>query len=54
MLEQKRRLDQLVQGRAKVKNKLSTANSHLKSQELKSREELQSLKQSLAQQTEKW
>lgn len=53
MLERKRRLDQLVQGRAEVENKRSTASSDPKSQEKKSREELRSPKQSLAQQTEK-
>lgn len=49
--EQKKRLDQLVEGKAKVEKKLNTANSDLKSQEKKSREEqqqLHTLRQSLA------
>lgn len=50
---QKRRLGQLVEGKARVEQKLGTVNSALKGQEVKSREELHSLTQSLDQQTEK-
>lgn len=53
MQEQKRRLAQLAQGKARLEEKLSTVDSDLRSQEMKSREELQSLRQSLVQQTER-
>lgn len=53
MQEQKRRLAQLVQGKARLEKKLSTVDSNLRSQEMKSSEELQSLRQSLVQQTER-
>ncbi|XP_039993859.1 coiled-coil domain-containing protein 170 [Xiphias gladius] len=56
MQEQKRRLDQLVEGKAKVEKKLSSANSDLQSQEKKTREDqqqLNTLRQSLAQLSER-
>nr|XP_046268782.1 coiled-coil domain-containing protein 170 [Scatophagus argus] len=54
--EQKKRLDQLVEGKAKVEKKLNIAKSDLQSQEKKTREDqqqLQSLRQSLAQLSER-
>ncbi|XP_073339208.1 coiled-coil domain-containing protein 170 [Pagrus major] len=50
--EQKKRLDQLLDGKAKVEKKLNTVSSDLQSQETKSREDhqqLNALRQSLAQ-----
>lgn len=40
-------------GKARLEKKLSTVDSDLKSEQMKSREELQSLRQSLVQQTER-
>lgn len=54
--EQKKRLDQLVEGKAEAEEKLNVANSDLKSREKKSREEQQqvhALRQSLAQLSER-
>lgn len=54
--EQKKRLDQLVEGKAKVEKKLNTASSDLQSQEKKTREDQQqlaTLRQSLAQLSER-
>ncbi|XP_056249690.1 coiled-coil domain-containing protein 170 isoform X1 [Seriola aureovittata] len=56
MQEQKKRLDQLVEGKAKVEKKLSSVSSDLQSQETKTREEQQrliTLRQSLAQLSER-
>lgn len=52
MQEQEKRLNQLMEGKAKVEKKLNSANSVLKSQEKKNREDQQqihTLRQSLAQ-----
>ncbi|XP_060919296.1 coiled-coil domain-containing protein 170 [Labrus mixtus] len=54
--EQKKRLDQLVEGKAKVEKKLNTVSLDLQSQELKTREDqqqLNTLRQSLAQLSER-
>lgn len=54
--EQKKQLDQLVEGKAEAEEKLNVANSDLKSREKKSREEQQqvrALRQSLAQLSER-
>ncbi|TKS87013.1 Coiled-coil domain-containing protein 170 [Collichthys lucidus] len=54
--EQKKKLDQLVEGKAKVEKKLNTASSDLQSHEKKSREDqlqLSTLRQSLAQLSER-
>lgn len=56
MQEQRKRLDQLVEGKAKVEKRLSSVNSDLQRQEKKSREDeqqLSSLRQSLAQLSER-
>ncbi|TMS21379.1 Coiled-coil domain-containing protein 170 [Larimichthys crocea] len=56
MKEQKKKLDQLVEGKAKVEKKLNTASSDLQSHEKKSREDqlqLSTLRQSLAQLSER-
>ncbi|KAG8013177.1 hypothetical protein GBF38_021420 [Nibea albiflora] len=56
MKEQKKKLDQLVEGKAKVEKKLNTASSDLQSHEKKSREDqqqLNTLRQSLAQLSER-
>lgn len=56
MQEQKKRLDQLVEGKAKVEKKLSTVSSDLQSQEKKTREDqqqLNTLTQSLTQLSER-
>lgn len=52
MQEQKKKLDQLVEGKAKVEKKLNTVSSDLQSQEKKTREDqqqLSTLRQSLTQ-----
>lgn len=54
--EQKKRLDQLVEGKAEAEERLNVANSDLKTREKKSREEqqqVQALRQSLAQLSER-
>lgn len=54
--EQEKRLDQLIERRAKVEKKLNTANSDLESQKKKSGEDqqqLHTLRQSLAQLSER-
>ncbi|XP_045918940.1 coiled-coil domain-containing protein 170 isoform X1 [Micropterus dolomieu] len=56
MQEQKKRLDQLVEGKAKVEKKLNTVSLDLQSQETKTREDqqqLNTLRQSLAQLSER-
>lgn len=56
MKEQKKKLEQLVEGKAKVEKKLNTASSDLQSHEKKSREDqlqLNTLRQSLAQLSER-
>ena len=56
MQEQTQKLDQLVDGKAKVEKKLSTVSSDLQSQEKKKREDqeqLNTLRQSLAQLSER-
>lgn len=56
MQEQRKRLDELVQGKAKVEKKLSSVSSDLQRQEKKSREDeqqLNTLTQSLAQLSER-
>ncbi|XP_034714954.1 coiled-coil domain-containing protein 170 [Etheostoma cragini] len=56
MQEQKKKLDQLVDGKAKVEKKLNTVSSDLQNQEMKTREDqqqLSTLRQSLAQLSER-
>lgn len=56
MKEQKKKLDQLVEGKAKVEKKLNTTSSDLQSREKKSREDqqqLNTLRQSVAQLSER-
>ncbi|XP_028421585.1 coiled-coil domain-containing protein 170 [Perca flavescens] len=56
MQEQKKRLDQLVDGKAKVEKKLNTVSSDLQNQEMKIREDqqqLNTLRQSLTQLSER-
>uniref|UniRef100_UPI0037E97DD0 coiled-coil domain-containing protein 170 n=1 Tax=Semicossyphus pulcher TaxID=241346 RepID=UPI0037E97DD0 len=56
MQEQKKRLDQLVEGKAKVEKRLNTVSSDLQSQEKKTKEDslqLNTLRQSLAQLSER-
>lgn len=56
MQEQKKRLDQLVEGKAKVEKKLNIVSLDLQSQETKTREDqqqLNTLRQSLAQLSER-
>ncbi|XP_044021629.1 coiled-coil domain-containing protein 170 isoform X1 [Siniperca chuatsi] len=56
MQEQKKRLDQLVEGKAKVEKKLNTVSSDLQNQEKKTREDqqqLNTLRQSLLQLSER-
>ncbi|XP_070835196.1 coiled-coil domain-containing protein 170 [Chaetodon trifascialis] len=56
MQEQRKRLDQLVEGKAKVEKRLNTVSSDLQSHEKKTREDQQqlvTLRQSLAQLTER-
>lgn len=52
MQEQKRRLAQLEERKARLRKRLSTVDSELNSQERKSREEFQDLRQNLVQQIE--
>lgn len=52
MQEQKKRLDQLMEGKTKLEKKLSTVSSDLQSKEKKTRDDqqqLNTLRQSLAQ-----
>lgn len=56
MQKQRKRLDELVEGKAKVEKKLSSVSSDLQRQEKKSREDeqqLNTLTQSLAQLSER-
>lgn len=56
MQEQKKRLDQLVEGKAKVEKRLNTVSSDLQSHEKKTREDqqqLNTLRQNLAQLSER-
>lgn len=56
MQEQKKRLDQLVEGKAKVERRLNTVSSDLQSHEKKTREDqqqLNTLRQNLAQLSER-
>lgn len=56
MQEQKKKLDQLVEGKTKLEKKLSTVSSDLQSKEKKTRDDqqhLNTLRQSLAQLSER-
>lgn len=56
MQEQKKRLDQLVEGKTKMEKQLSTVSSDLQSREKKTRDDQQqlgTLRQSLAQLSER-